>query len=128
MIPAPRIVGYSLTARNLVRRVFFLKPFGEPASAVDEEIKAKVYRQVSSLMIQMARFPLQPRIGLLQTTGNPETYIIDNSECAWVTSFIQGLYKVLFIRCLRGNVHVIIHSYPSWLPFNRQNVSACRPD
>jgi hypothetical protein len=33
-------------------------------------------------------------------------------ECAWVTSFIQGLYKVLFIYCLQVNVHGITHSCP----------------
>jgi hypothetical protein len=33
-------------------------------------------------------------------------------------SFIQGLYMVLFGRCLQCNVHVLIHSHP-WRPFNR---------
>jgi hypothetical protein len=38
---------------------------------------------------------------------------LENIEFAWVTFFIRGLYTVLFIRCLQGNVHVIMHSCPS---------------
>jgi len=82
-IPVPKIYGYNLDETN---------PFGAPyvlfealpgrvlnsLPVVDENSKVCVYRQVASLMIQIAQLPSWSQIGLIQEYSSNPAFSISN--------------------------------------------------
>ena len=82
-IPVPKIYGYNLDESN---------PFGAPyvlfealpgrvlnsLPMVDENSKVLVYRQVASLMIQIAQLPSWSQIGLIQEYSSNAAFPISN--------------------------------------------------